>query len=154
MSGLKELARRAAKGAAAIALHYSGAREVLTALQRRAVGGRRVLILSYHRVVKDFAAEKDRTLYTLNIGQATFRRHLEVLQETHDIVPLDDALAVLSGTRQAKRDVAVVTFDDGYRDVYHYAFPVMCELKVPGIVYVPSAFADTNRKLGHDRLWF
>ena len=153
MSGLKELARRAAKGAAAIAMHYSGARELLTALQRRAVGGRRVLILSYHRVVKDFAAEKHRTLYTLNIGQQTFRRHLEVLQRAHDIVPLDDALEVLSGKRTAKRDVAVVTFDDGYRDVYHYAFPVMREMKVPGIVYMPSAFAGTTRKLGHDRLW-
>src|SRR5439155_9981191 len=157
MERLKEravqLARRAVKGAAALALHWSGARELLSTVQRRAVGGRRVLILSYHRVVKDFALEEKRSLASLNIAQDTFRRHLEVLQETHDIVPLDDALSVLDGSRAAARDVAVITFDDGYRDVYTHAFPVMCDMRVPAVVYVPSALIGTERRLGHDRLY-
>jgi len=148
-----QVARRVGKGAAALALHYSGIREMLSAVQRRAVGGRRVLILSYHRVVSDFAEEAKRSLYTLNIGQSTFRRHLEVLQESHDVVALDDALSVLQGTSKAARDVAVVTFDDGYRDVYTHAFPVMRDLRVPGVVYVPSGFVGTDRRLGHDRLF-
>jgi peptidoglycan/xylan/chitin deacetylase (PgdA/CDA1 family) len=151
--GAIQVARRVGKGAAALALHYSGARELLSAVQRRAVGGRRVLILSYHRVVADFAREAKRSLYTLNIEQKTFRRHLEVLQESHDVVSLDDALSVLDGTRQAARDVAVITFDDGYRDVYTHAFPVMRDLRVPGVVYVPSGFIGTGRRLGHDRLF-
>jgi peptidoglycan/xylan/chitin deacetylase (PgdA/CDA1 family) len=117
------------------------------------VGGRRVLILSYHRVVADFAEEAKRSLYTLNIEQKTFRRHLEVLQESHDVVSLEDALSVLDGTRQAARDVAVITFDDGYRDVYAHAFPVMRDLRVPGVVYVPSSYVGTAQRLGHDRLF-
>ena len=148
-----QMARRAAKGAAAVALHWSGARELLSTVQRRAVGGRRVLILSYHRVVKDFAAEKDRSLYQLNISQATFRSHLEVLQQTHDVVSIDDALSVIDGSRSAKRDVAVITFDDGYRDVYTYAFPVLRDMRMPAIVYVPSAFVGSGKRLGHDRLY-
>jgi len=157
MERLKEralqTARRVGKGAAALALHYSGARQLLSAVQRRAVGGRRVLILSYHRVVSDFSEEAKRSLHTLNIEQKTFRRHLEVLQESHDVVSLDDALSVLQGTRQAARDVAVVTFDDGYRDVYTHGFPVMRDLRIPGVVYVPSGFIGTDRRLGHDRLF-
>lgn len=157
MERLKEraiqVARRVGKGAAALALHYSGARELLSAVQRRAVGGRRVLILSYHRVVADFAEEARRSLYTLNIEQKTFRRHLEVLQESHDVVSLDDALSVLDGTRQAARDVAVVTFDDGYRDVYRHAYPVLRDLRIPALVYVPSSFMGTDRRLCHDRLF-
>jgi len=52
MERLKERAIQVARprrqrAAAALALHYSGARELLSAVQRRAVGGRRVLILSY-----------------------------------------------------------------------------------------------------------
>jgi peptidoglycan/xylan/chitin deacetylase (PgdA/CDA1 family) len=157
MERLKEraihVARRVGKGAIALALHYSGARELLSAVQRQAVGGRRVLILSYHRVVADFAQEAKRSLRSLNIEQKTFRRHLEVLQESHDIVPLEDALSVLDGTRQAARDVATITFDDGYRDVYAHAFPVMRDLRVPGVVYVPSGLVGTDRRLGHDRLF-
>jgi peptidoglycan/xylan/chitin deacetylase (PgdA/CDA1 family) len=104
-------------------------------------------------VVGDFAEEEKRSLYTLNIEQRTFRRHLEVLQESHDVVSLDDALSVLQGASQAARDVAVITFDDGYRDVYTHAFPVMRDLRVPGVVYVPSGFVGTDRRLGHDRLF-
>ena len=148
-----QLARRIGKGAAALALHYSGARELLSAVQRRAVGGRRVLILSYHRVVADFAAEAKRSLYTLNIEQKTFRAHLEALQESHDVVSLEEALSVLEGKEQSARDVAVVTFDDGYRDVYTHAFPVMRDMRIPGVIYVPSSFVGTDRRLGHDRLY-
>ena len=148
-----QVARRAGKGAAALALHYSGARELLSTVQRRAVGGRRVLILSYHRVVADYRAELGRSLYTLNIAHDTFRRHLEVLQQSHDIVSLDDALAVLDGSRKAARDVAVITFDDGYRDVYKHAFPILRDMRLPAVVYVPSAFVGTDRRLGHDRLF-
>src|SRR5207249_2206694 len=44
-------------------------------------------------------------------------------------------------------------FDDGYRDVYRHAFPVMRDLRIPGVIYVPSGFVGTDRRLGHDRLF-
>ena len=148
-----QLARRTVKGAAALALHYSRAQELISAVQRRAVGGARVLILSYHRVVGNYELESQRGLPTLNIAQKTFRKHLEVLCETHDVVRLEDALEVLAGRRNARRDLAVITFDDGYRDVYEHAFPVLREMKLPAVAYVPSAFIGTPKRLAHDRLW-
>jgi peptidoglycan/xylan/chitin deacetylase (PgdA/CDA1 family) len=157
MKGLTEravqVARRAAKSAAAVALHYTGAQELIAKVQRRAVGGVRVLILSYHRVVGNLRLESERALPTLNIARDTFRKHLEVLCETHEVVRLDDVLEVLSGKRGTRRDLAVITFDDGYRDVYDYAFPVLREMKLPAVAYVPSAFVGTQKRLAHDRLW-
>src|SRR5207302_11098033 len=79
--------------------------------------------------------------------------HLELLSETHELVSLDFALEVLAGRASAGRDLCVITFDDGYRGVYQHAFPVMKELGVPGIVYVPSGYVGTERRLLHDRLW-
>jgi peptidoglycan/xylan/chitin deacetylase (PgdA/CDA1 family) len=113
----------------------------------------RVLILSYHRVVGNYRMEAERALPTLNIARETFRKHLEVLCQTHEVVRLDDALEVLSGRRAARRDLAVITFDDGYRDVYEHAFPVLREMKLPAVAYVPSAFIGTSKRLAHDRLW-
>src|SRR5947208_10059508 len=99
---------RAAKAAAAMAFQYTGAEELLAQVQRRAVGGRRVLILSYHRVVGDFALEATRSMPTLNIAQDTFRKHLETLAAGYDVVPLDRALEVLEGKARPGRDVAVI----------------------------------------------
>jgi peptidoglycan/xylan/chitin deacetylase (PgdA/CDA1 family) len=148
-----QVARRAAKSAAASALHYSGAQDLISAVQRKAVGGARVLILSYHRVVGNLKLESERALPTLNIARDTFRKHIEVLCETHDVVRLDDALDVLAGKRAARRDLAVITFDDGYRDVYDHAYPVLREMKLPAVAYVPSSFVGTQKRLAHDRLW-
>jgi peptidoglycan/xylan/chitin deacetylase (PgdA/CDA1 family) len=148
-----QVARRAVKGAAALALHYSGAQELISNVQRRAVGGVRVLILSYHRVVGNYPLEAERGLPTLNIARDTFRKHLEVLCQTHDVVRLDDAMEALAGRRAARRDAAVITFDDGYRDVYEHAFPVLREMNLPAVAYVPSSFIGTSKRLAHDRLW-
>ena len=156
MSRLKDqavqVARRAVKGAAALALHYTGAQEVISSVQRRAVGGVRVLILSYHRVVGNVGLEAERGLPTLWLAPVLWVA-LEVLSETHRIARMDEALEVLAGKRAAHRDLAVVTFDDGYRDVYDHAFPVLREMKVPAVVYVPSGFIGTEKRLAHDRLW-
>ncbi len=148
-----QMARRVSKGAAAVMLHYSGARAAIAAAARKAAGGRRVLILSYHRVVEKIDSDDARTVPTMSITRETFRRHLVQLAETHDIVSLDDALSALSGKSSPARDLAVITFDDGYRGVYNHAYPVMKELGVPGIVYVPSAYVGTQDRLLHDRLW-
>jgi peptidoglycan/xylan/chitin deacetylase (PgdA/CDA1 family) len=148
-----QVARRAVKGAAALALHYSGAQELISNVQRRAVGGVRVLILSYHRVVGNYPLEAERGLPTLNIARDTFRKHLEVLCQTHDVLRLDDAMEMLAGRRAARRDAAVITFDDGYRDVYEHAFPVLREMNLPAVAYVPSSFIGTSKRLAHDRLW-
>jgi peptidoglycan/xylan/chitin deacetylase (PgdA/CDA1 family) len=49
--------------------------------------------------------------------------------------------------------VAVLTFDDAYVGVYEEALPVLRDLRVPAVVYVPTGFVSTGRRLVHDRLW-
>ena len=37
--------------------------------------------------------------------------------------------------------------------MYENAFPVLRDLKLPAVAYVPSAFIGTPKRLAHDRLW-
>ena len=41
----------------------------------------------------------------------------------------------------------VVTFDDAYRSVFRFAFPVLERLGVPATVFVPTAFAGSDRPM-------
>jgi peptidoglycan/xylan/chitin deacetylase (PgdA/CDA1 family) len=146
--------RRVVKDAAATAIHYSGLRNGLAAYRRACAGGRRILILSYHRVVDDFAGELRRSIPGLLTSRQTFRRHLEEAhRQGYRLSSLEDALEVLSGRRREGRDLCVVTFDDGYRDVYRHAFPVLRAMGVPAIVYLPAALVGTDRRFNHDRLF-
>jgi peptidoglycan/xylan/chitin deacetylase (PgdA/CDA1 family) len=146
--------RRAVKAAAAGVMHYSGLRKAMAAYRRAQSGGRRILIVSYHRVVSDFTGELQRSIPGLLISQETFRRHLE---EAHaagfELASIGDAVDVMAGRRIAKKDLCVVTFDDGYRDVYRYAYPVLKQMGVPAIIYLPTAFIGTDRRFNHDRLF-
>jgi peptidoglycan/xylan/chitin deacetylase (PgdA/CDA1 family) len=154
MANRKHLLRRAVKSAAANVLHYTGARKAIAAARRLSAGGRRILILSYHRVVDDFTGEVQRSIPGLLISRETFQRHLEEVHAAgFEIVSLEDALHVISGERAAKRDICVITFDDGYRDVYRHAFPLLCELGLPATIYLPSGFVGTGRRFNHDRLF-
>jgi peptidoglycan/xylan/chitin deacetylase (PgdA/CDA1 family) len=142
------------KSAAAGVLHYSGLRKALATYQRAQAGGRRILIVSYHRVVSDFTGELQRSIPGLLISQETFRRHLEeAAAADYEFASIGDAVDVMSGRRAAKRDLCVVTFDDGYRDVYRYAYPVMKQMGVPAITYLPTAFIGTDKRFNHDRLF-
>ena len=70
---------------------------------------------------------------------------------------MDEAFRRMSAEvrRPAKRrswDLAVVTFDDGYVGVYEQALPVLRELHIPAVVYVPTGYVGTCHRLLHDRL--
>ena len=151
---MRKMVRRAAKSAAAGVLHHSGLRKVLAAYRRHQSGGRRILIVSYHRVVEDFFGELQRSIPGLLISQRTFRRHLEGLSAAgFEFASIGDAVDVMAGRRTAKSDLCVVTFDDGYRDVYRYGYPVLKDMGVPAITYLPSELIGTPHRFNHDRLF-
>lgn len=146
--------RRIAKDAAAGVLHYTGLRRAMSAVRRYQSGGRRILMLSYHRVVEDFTGELQRSIPGLLISQETFRRHLEEAHAAgYAFATLGEALDVMAGRKVARKDLCVITFDDGYRDVNRYAFPVLKQMGVPSIIYLPAAMIGTDRRFNHDRLF-
>jgi peptidoglycan/xylan/chitin deacetylase (PgdA/CDA1 family) len=152
--GVRKVVRRAVKSAAAGVLHYSGLRKAMAAYRRSQSGGRRILIVSYHRVVSDFTGELQRSIPGLLISQETFRRHLEeAAAADYEFASIGDAVDVMAGRRVARRDLCVVTFDDGYRDVYRYAYPVLKQMGVPAITYLPTEFVGTDKRFNHDRLF-
>lgn len=114
----------------------------------------KVLILSYHRVVPDIEQAESEAFFGLLISVRTFRRHLEVVKERYEVLSLDEAVGVLRGEWKTDRAVAVITFDDGYRDVYEHALPVLRELGLPATVFVPTAYAGSSNALDHDRLYW
>ncbi|HLT30095.1 MAG TPA: polysaccharide deacetylase family protein [Myxococcaceae bacterium] len=146
--------RRIAKAAVAGVMHYSGMRTALATVRRHRAGGRRILIVSYHRVVDDFTGELQRSIPGLLISKETFQRHLEEAHRAgYAFATLGEALEVMSGKRKAARDLCVVTFDDGYRDVYRWAFPILKKMGIPATIYLPALYVGTERRFDHDRLF-
>lgn len=102
---------------------------VLAALQRSApTNGATILI--YHRVGGGTADE-------LDLERGIFERQLDLLA-SHDVVSLDAALDRLDvGDASAS---VVLTFDDGFEDVYRNAWPLLRERSLPFTIYLASAY--------------
>lgn len=140
---LKLIAKRAVKSAAAFT----------TAIRsRRAAAG--VRVLAYHRVVSDLSAAERDAYYGLVVSTETFRKHCEILADEFEVMSLESAAEALQDGTVGERPIAVITFDDGYRDNYDEAFPVLREMGLPATVFVPTGWIGSGKPLAHDRLFW
>lgn len=139
--------RTTAKATLAAGLSWSG---IAAALARRRSD--RPLILGYHRVVERVAAVDADVLPGMTISQATLRAHLEWVARRYRIVSLDEIGSLLERGVPCG-NLAAVTFDDGYLDVYEHALPVLEQLGVPGAVFVVSGLVGTDELPIHDELY-
>ncbi|MBK8459393.1 MAG: polysaccharide deacetylase family protein [Micropruina sp.] len=93
-------------------------------------GSRGATLLIYHRVGGG-------TLDELDLGSADFVRQLDLLA-AHDVVSLDEALNRLDAGDE--RPTIVLTFDDGFSDVFQNAWPHLLERGLPFIIYLASGY--------------
>lgn len=102
------------------------------------------MVLSYHRVLPRDFPELGMVEPGMFVFDDTFRMHLDQLLLYFE--PVDLAYWIKcrdEGSVLPKRAVAI-TFDDGWRDNYQYAFPVLKELGIPATIFVVSALAGSE----------
>jgi peptidoglycan/xylan/chitin deacetylase (PgdA/CDA1 family) len=107
---------------------------------------RGALILGYHRILK---SEAD-TAFDPGVVSATpagLDAQLQLITRHFDVVSPN----VLEESRTAGRRV-VLTFDDGYRDNYELAFPVLRRYGVPATFFLATGFLDRPRVPWWDEL--
>ncbi len=118
------------------------------ALMRRMVTNK-VTILMYHKVLPPSLAEQY-PLRNLVINDDVFSQQIAFLATHCDVMPVRDAMALLDkGTDGSRlRPVVCVTFDDGYRDNFVHAAPVLEAHGLRGTFFVATGFVEGSP------LWF
>jgi peptidoglycan/xylan/chitin deacetylase (PgdA/CDA1 family) len=113
---------------------------VKRALAALATGGKPsgATLLTYHRIGGGTGDE-------LDLPVAEFADQLDVLVEGgHDVVALDQALDRLDAGDD--RPSVVLTFDDGFREVYAHAFPLLGERQLPFTLYLTAGLVDAQMR--------
>jgi len=89
-------------------------------------------ILMYHSVAPQ--AEKG---YRLKVTPDVFAKQMRFLREHgYNIVTLEEAADLLRKHKRIPPMTVVVTFDDGYKDNYIYAYPVLKQYKIPATIFL------------------
>jgi peptidoglycan/xylan/chitin deacetylase (PgdA/CDA1 family) len=112
----------------------------------RRLSGRRLFILMYHRVDRRIPP-----LFETAVSPDVFEKQVAYLKKHFEIVALG-SLGERRPTGKHGKDLVALTFDDGYRDNYLHAFPVLREYGVPATVFLATGYIDTGCLLWYDRL--
>lgn len=146
--------RRLVKTVGANGLHAAGADRLIGRLSKR--GGRRPLVLCYHRVVED-VREHPLSAPAMLVSVGTLEAQLDWVGRRYDFVGLDEICRSLEagdgGRGRSGRPMAAVTFDDGYSDVYHHAFPLLRRMGIPATVFVVTGIVDSGGLHAHDEVY-
>lgn len=110
-------------------------------------------VIGYHRVVDDFRVHARGYMPSMLISVATLEKQLDWIGRRYEFADPDDMERWLRGERPAGRPVAVITFDDGYRDVYEQAFPLLKRKGIPAVVFVVTELVGETRLQIHDELY-
>jgi peptidoglycan/xylan/chitin deacetylase (PgdA/CDA1 family) len=113
-------------------------------VNRRRYGNLQILV--YHRVND----EKDP--FFSGIPVYVFRAQMEYLASNFRVFALEEAVERLR-RRDVPDNAVVITFDDGYRDNYINAFPLLKSLSLPATIFLAVDAIGSRRVLWHDRVF-
>lgn len=122
-------------------------RSGIPALARRQWRGQ-LAILTYHGIETEPMSPP--CSYVIDVE--TLRRELKYVGRCFNVLPIEEALERLRDGTLPDR-AAVLTFDDGTRNLATNAAPVLRDLGLPAAIFVVTAPMGTGEALWPDRLW-
>jgi peptidoglycan/xylan/chitin deacetylase (PgdA/CDA1 family) len=109
-----------------------------------------LLVLNYHRIGPAEASPFDEDV--LSATAAEFRHQLLYLRDHFELPAWDELLRLARGGFTIRRPMALITFDDSYRDNFTCAFPVLRALGLCAAFFIPTDFVDHPRLAWWDRI--
>ena len=111
----------------------------------------RLLILRYHSICAD-REDPDYISTSISVPVAAFEQHIRYISRYYRCISLDEAVTSITLRLPLPPRAVAVTFDDGYRDNYQYAFPILSSYRVPATIYLVSGTLSDRRVLWTSRL--
>lgn len=117
--------------------------------------GNPLRILSAHRVIGDRETPSERDREDLRRGCLTvnaFVAAIEYLRRHYRIVPLAKTVESVHSTGKPGRDRLVLTFDDGFVDVYSDVYPLLKREGIPFTVFLTTGLVGKPGMLSGDQV--
>ncbi len=104
----------------------------------RRANRRKMLILMYHGVV-----EKDIDIWT-QVPAEEFDRQMRYLKSNYNVVPLTDAVDMISGKKDMPDYTAAITFDDGFLNNKTQAYSILKKYNLPATIFLATSLIDES----------
>lgn len=109
----------------------------------------KVAVLTYHRICNK---NDDWSLNPLTVK--SFKEHLKFLTDSYNIISLDDLMDLVIKREPIHEKTAVLTFDDGYKDNYTNAYPLLKKYDIPATIYLTSKLIGSGELVWADKVGY
>ncbi|MFT6777351.1 MAG: peptidoglycan/xylan/chitin deacetylase (PgdA/CDA1 family) [Paraglaciecola sp.] len=101
------------------------------------------VILLYHHV-------SNNTPKVTSVSPDTFYQHMQYLSDNHNVLPLEQVIIALQNNQPLPDKTVVITFDDGYGNIYNNAHPILKKFSFPYTIFVTPYLIG---KVSHQLNW-
>ncbi|MFC1969672.1 polysaccharide deacetylase family protein [Chloroflexota bacterium] len=134
------------KTVAATAANYSGLPDGYAFLRRKLTKSQ-VGILLYHRV-----CPSNDNWNLKPLSPRSFERQMEYFHRNYEILSLDRLVQYIQQGRPLPEKAVVITFDDGYKDNYLYAYPILVKHGIPATIFLTTGHIGSSKLFWFDEV--
>jgi peptidoglycan/xylan/chitin deacetylase (PgdA/CDA1 family) len=98
----------------------------------------RLTVLAYHRVTDPHAPGFDTFKPTVSATPEAFAVQMDFLRRHFSVVTISQVVAWLRDLQPLPLHPALITFDDGYRDNFDHALPILQRRDLPAVIYLAT----------------
>ena len=106
-------------------------------------------ILMYHRV------NSNRDNWSIDTTDTKlFEKEMKYLKRTYNFLSLEDLADKIKKKERLPKRSVVITFDDGYKDNYKEAYPILKKYKIPATIFLTSSFIEKDKIFWWDQIGY
>jgi peptidoglycan/xylan/chitin deacetylase (PgdA/CDA1 family) len=142
---MKESLRKMVKLFLAFLIFYSGFLNLYLYLRRKLSSLPDFTILMYHRVVDVEHNRENHFLPGMVTLESTFSKQMNYLKKNYNVISLDVLIGYLKYKKNLPPGSIIITFDDGWRDNYLFAFPLLKKYDLPATIFLSTDYIGTSK---------
>jgi peptidoglycan/xylan/chitin deacetylase (PgdA/CDA1 family) len=113
--------------------------------------GDELLLLGYHRILPlGDGIKHEGDIELISATPEEFAWQVDYIRRRFNPVSFEDIADCIDGKKQLPPRAIAITFDDGFADVYEYAFPILQQAGVPATVFVSTEYVSEHRPFWFD----
>lgn len=111
-----------------------------------------VAVLCYHGVLADSADSDGIPFERLHVRASELEAHCRFVREVCHPISIRKWIASVDGDEELPERPVLFTFDDGYRNVFTRAKPILEKFEIPALIFVASGAVQNEELFWHDRV--
>jgi len=111
-----------------------------------------VYVFTYHRIGSSQSTLFDRATYSCT--EEAFEKHLLIIKRNFTVITPTELFEITVQTDDLNKRYAIITFDDGYKDNFTHAFPLLQKHNLSAAFYIATEYIDTGKIAWWDEIAF